>query len=373
MLGGGVTVEVRRGRTAVVLRGLAAVLTMDEVARDARELVNQALDLMAVRSLGTFSLTDGTSPAITWAGQGATTLRTTGDLHGTFGASFGGPPVPPPAAWHPSLRYFRLSQTTTDLFDAFRNLYLGIESLLSTVEPMRMRLDGRPDEGEGQWIARALGAAERRLIGHNNAWLLGRYLDPPEALTGADAVAAVKQDLYAAARTKVFHAKSGRPVALPQHDPDRAVVADALARYARLYTNLAEATLGVRFLTSGLGLGGFDGLVDGFLPSLTIVAADTLWASPQEFAALPQSSVLRMPTTRAPEFDAPFEGAMRGQLDASKIPGGFQVRALGHVMENVPGFVDPLGATLTLEQVDVWEHILMFRAYSQGFKSVYSS
>jgi len=109
----GAAVEVRQGSNAAILGGLDARLTIDDVARDARGLVNTALDLMAVRSLGGYSLTDATSPTITWALHGATTMRTTSDLHMTFGLSVGGPAKPPPSAWHPSMRYFRLSQTQT--------------------------------------------------------------------------------------------------------------------------------------------------------------------------------------------------------------------------------------------------------------------
>ncbi len=369
----GVTVQVREGRTPAVVNGLEAAWTIDDVARDARGLVNQALDLMAVRSLGTYCLTDATAPTVTWAGHGVTVLRTAGDLHGTFGASWGGPPNPGRSAWHPSMRYFRLSQTTTDLFDAFRDLYLAIESLLSTVEPMLMGANGRPAEKEHAWITRALLTAAQRMLHHNSAFVLGRYLDPPTDATGEVAVAEVKADLYEAGRTKVFHAKSGRLVALPQHDPDRAAIAGALARYARFYTELGEAVLGVRFLTSGLGLGGFDGLVDGFLPGLSVVASDRAWATPEEFKRMSASSLLPMPTTRAPEFDAPFEGALRGSLVAADIPAGFVVQAVGHMTDNEPGLVDPLGAALTLEHVDVWEHILTFRAHNQGFKKNYSS
>src|SRR5579871_2257152 len=67
-----------------------------------------------------------------------------------------GNPAPPPVPWHESFRYFRISQTTGDLFDAYRNLYLAVESLLSTVVPMRLNAAGVPGEGEGQWLRRAL-------------------------------------------------------------------------------------------------------------------------------------------------------------------------------------------------------------------------
>jgi hypothetical protein len=53
------------------------------------------------------------------------------------------PPPRRPDPWHPSFRFFRLEQSTTDLVDAFRNCYLALESLLSTIEPVRVRPDGR--------------------------------------------------------------------------------------------------------------------------------------------------------------------------------------------------------------------------------------
>jgi len=370
----GVTVEVRQGSKAAVLGGLKAGSTIDDVAQNARGQVNEALDLMAVRSLGSYSLTDETSPTITWTQHRTLTMRTTSDLPMTFGASVGGPPNPPPGRWHPSMRYFRLSQTTTDLFDAFRNLYLAIESLLSTVEPMRERPDGRPSEGEGEWIERALLTAERRLLRHNGGLMLGRYLEPPSSATGASAVGMVKADLYAGARTRVFHAKTSRPVALPQHDPDRAAIANALARYARFYAELAEPVLGVRFLTSGLGLGGFDALANGLLNGLTLVAASSTLTTSEEFKAAAPESLLRMRTGRAPEFDAPFKAALRGTVDAANLPAGFVVARIGSVQDDeLASTFDDLGGGLTMEGVDVWEHILTFRAYSQGFKVAYSS
>lgn len=63
-LDNGAAVEVRRGSNAAILGGLDARLSIDDVARDVRGLVNTALDLMAVRSLGGYSLTDATSLTI---------------------------------------------------------------------------------------------------------------------------------------------------------------------------------------------------------------------------------------------------------------------------------------------------------------------
>ena len=52
-------------------------------------------------------------------------------------------PPTPTIRWHESFRYFRLSQTTEDLFDAYRNSYLALESVLSGIAPQRTHADGR--------------------------------------------------------------------------------------------------------------------------------------------------------------------------------------------------------------------------------------
>jgi len=49
------------------------------------------------------------------------------------------------------MRFFRVSQTTDNRFDAFRNLYLALESILSKIAPVKSRANGRSDEGEGEW------------------------------------------------------------------------------------------------------------------------------------------------------------------------------------------------------------------------------
>jgi hypothetical protein len=65
-------------------------------------------------------------------------------------------PEPKPLAWHESFRYFRLSQTTDDLFDAYRNAYLALESVLSTIAPQQTNPAGKVTEREGDWFKRAL-------------------------------------------------------------------------------------------------------------------------------------------------------------------------------------------------------------------------
>jgi hypothetical protein len=63
--------------------------------------------------------------------------------------------------WHESFRYFRLSQTTDDLLDAYRNAYLALECVLSSIAPQLTNSASRVAEGEGDWFKRALAAADR--------------------------------------------------------------------------------------------------------------------------------------------------------------------------------------------------------------------
>ena len=84
------------------------------------------------------------------------------------------PPEPAPAPeWHPTFRYFRTSQTADDVFDSYRNLYLVLESIVST-HVLRDREpsigggdDGRDKPtrlGERQWLKVALRRLARRSI-----------------------------------------------------------------------------------------------------------------------------------------------------------------------------------------------------------------
>ncbi len=45
------------------------------------------------------------------------------------------PPPAPPAKWIPALRFYRLSQASRSPYEAYRNLWLGFEALLSAAVP----------------------------------------------------------------------------------------------------------------------------------------------------------------------------------------------------------------------------------------------
>jgi hypothetical protein len=138
----GVEVQLSVQSRGVLVTGLPDV-GLSELPLVARDVANRALDLIAIRSAGSYALAEPAAPSVSWVPSGGgPALRITSEVHSTSGLTIGGPPGPYALQWHECMRYFRMSQTTTDLFDAFRNLYLALESLLSHVAPVRLQANG---------------------------------------------------------------------------------------------------------------------------------------------------------------------------------------------------------------------------------------
>jgi hypothetical protein len=138
-------VELVAGSRRIVARGPSGGGYRD-VRDEGVAAAQQALDVLAIRGGSAETIVDVDSEHLTWWTEpGGTVLRVVfvSDMNVTVSASGGG--QPPTVKWHASFRYFRLSQTTTDLFDAYRNLYLALESILSTVVPPGLGKKGRTE------------------------------------------------------------------------------------------------------------------------------------------------------------------------------------------------------------------------------------
>ncbi len=216
-IAGGWSAFARSDGQDLIVSGPQGAADYETAVEDTISAAQEALDLIAAE--GGHALTiEGTETGhiVWWTESRGIVLR---DMAiSDFGLSFSGTaevldaagnlvtqPAPPPVPWHESFRYFRISQTTGDLFDAYRNLYLAVESLLSTVVRMHLNAAGLPAEGEGQWLRRALTQIHPATVD------LARY-----TVAGvANPVDAVYNDLYAGMRTQLFHSKAGRPTLLP--------------------------------------------------------------------------------------------------------------------------------------------------------------
>jgi hypothetical protein len=180
---------------------------------------------------------------------------------GSSGLPLPQPPAPP-VTWHQSFRYFRLSQTSDDLFDAYRNAYLALESMLDHIAPQEMRSTGRPKEREGEWFKRALTAAGALVP-------LSRFI-PADT---SDAVDYLFADLYQR-RSAMSHSKERRGTLLPRDEADRQAVSDSLLRLVKLYLELIAAQLGTHRVGGGLLSIAFQHMAEPTLNRLEVFASD---------------------------------------------------------------------------------------------------
>jgi hypothetical protein len=168
-LASGVVVSKKGSRALVVSLVAAHGVGPDSALKESIRVAQEALDHWAVKGVMSRTLAAVEDEHNLWCAQADGTLAcricTTTRLNPTFEAraevrdSEGNlvPPKPEPVLeWHTSFRFFRLGQATTDLVDAFRNYYLALEAILSTIEPMELRQDGRPAERETEWLNRTL-------------------------------------------------------------------------------------------------------------------------------------------------------------------------------------------------------------------------
>jgi hypothetical protein len=239
-LASGWTARITKGSSCLVVEGpsnQSNYLDSFEVGLAASQ---EALDFFALRGAQALVLMGAdTSHAVWWSEPRGKILRrmVTIDVpepilraQGTVVRADGTVPprpLPPLITWQPSFRYFRLSQTTSDLVDSYRNMYLAFESLLGFIVPQNLSATGKPKEKEGSWLMRALSHIDKDVPllsyatqGHQNP------------------VQAVFDDIYSGTRTQVFHSKPGRPTLLPHSFLTRQAVMESLERLGRLYLDL---------------------------------------------------------------------------------------------------------------------------------------
>ncbi|TRO68211.1 hypothetical protein [Streptomyces sp. IB201691-2A2] len=256
-----VEVEVHEGVQAVIVRGLTTA-NYEETSSIAPELANQGLDIFTLKGNAPLALMDVEDGHVAWWSEGRDTVirfwcsttitaafRATGVVRGPDG-QVKPPDIETTPQWQESMRYYRMSELTDDLFDAFRNIYLSLESLLSSLHPKRQKPNGH-EEGDFEWFKRALKEEE-------NSVDLRRFSTSSSGNPAHD----IANELHNQIRNRIFHAKdshsstkakSGQSL-LPQRIFDRTQVAEAKDRFGHLYLALAEKAFNALFPTGGTGL-----------------------------------------------------------------------------------------------------------------------
>lgn len=258
----GAQVFVRRGHQYVIVV-LPSIVSDASLVTTTYHHVQQMLDVLSIQGKGDLAIPGGTDGDIVWwRHNGKVNLRISVVATGVFSMSaiatirdaegnIVSNPPPAPPQWHPAFRYFRLSQTTDDLYEAYRNMYLAYESAASTVYPQVM---GETDTKWSKRVARSLGA------------MLADCVEPGVA----DVALAFLREQYKANRCALFHAKKQQQPILPGDLSNRKQVAQAYERLARLVIKLCQQDLNaqrhISFITkAGVQISMIDPLAHTFV------------------------------------------------------------------------------------------------------------
>jgi len=153
-------------------------------------------------------------------------------------------PIPEPD-WTWAFRYYRLSQTSQDIFEAYRNLFLALEALLHSIYPQL------PREREGTWLRRALSGVSAEVS-------LARHV--PTAVTDPIDYFMVSQ--YENVRCRLFHAKFPEAL-LPREELNPTDILSAYEALLRLWRDIAESYFQVSGGGGAVTYQGFKSLMDG--------------------------------------------------------------------------------------------------------------
>lgn len=316
----------------------------------------QGLDLASVQGYGDHWLPDPLDwNLVWWQDAGAVALRFTElsaaevtiTAHATVRDSQGNAPPPvtaPPHAWDESYRYFRLSQTTDDLFDSYRNLYLALESILNSIAPIQPR--GKNGwEQEKVWIPRALNA-----VGLAS---LASLAPSPTTATPADDI---YDDLYKDKRTALFHAKGNRAHYVPHNPVTRQSVAESHERITNLYLAIVETRRRIIRQSGGITDAGFRSITS-VLDAGSRMYASVNARTEEEVAELPNAAdAIPLQTRRASELDRTNMAYVVAEEAVSRmsiIPTVRQVTLL--LVDGTPFMLSDLGESLDLDGVARFE------------------
>lgn len=158
--GGDWQVEFSKNSTDVIARTMLTV-SYEELQISGFSAIQEALDILSVKGLLTANLSDPAGSNVgVYHSNGKYILYAYYLFDFPIRANFNFKLIEASGnedksllielVWNESFRYYRLSQTSNDLFEAYRNLYLGLEALLNSYFPKKK------NEQEKNWLERCL-------------------------------------------------------------------------------------------------------------------------------------------------------------------------------------------------------------------------
>jgi hypothetical protein len=359
----GYQVEVRSDSKTVVVRG-GTNSTYPQALLESLSMCHKGLDLIAMRRGIALAIERPRDKHVTWWEDSRGRIARAVSL---IPFKTDAPPVtvtvsdqsgrerpqPEPVLnWHPSLRYFRLSQITSDLIDAYRNMFLAIEALLSDIRPKQ------PGEGERAWLIAAFQDAHSRFD-------LSAFGQVTKGREGEE----LHEDFAEEARHQINHAKLQRNILLPHEARVQQQLADKLRRLGNLFLKLCESYLGIRRVTGGMFSIVFRRMMDGVEGSLRIVATDDRTSvvsdSDRQVSIADGASAIWIPASRCADYDSRTQRAVIAVLAKDQFA---SLRSIGRYFAAIsvdePFAYAELGESLVLDGIDVVELVLGLYHYN---------
>jgi hypothetical protein len=251
--------ELRTGGAHVCVRSADSNLqqTLDSVMEEAHDVAQHLLDMLAVEERNPLIVAEPHDNVVWRSGPNGLKLQATcslpivaeltvkAEVRNAAGEVLPDPPYMAPQH-HFAYRYYRYSQAAQNVFDAYRNMFLALESLLDYIEPKQ------PTNGETHWLTKALATAQARGLN------LATFAKPGSTDPVQDFVDAH----YSAVRCAAFHSKSSTGHALrPGSLSDDATALHQLLAVQTLVDELLKSLFSVTLKSGGFMHAGFEHLL----------------------------------------------------------------------------------------------------------------
>jgi hypothetical protein len=352
----GAEIELRQGQRDAVARFRGAADTY----QSGHALAQQGLDLLSMLGRVDAVIADAEAEHVLWWLEQAglvVRLVSTPTLPVSLGPVTGeardaqGNIVPPPPVvprHHLGFRFYRLAQVTDDLYDAYRNMYLAFEVLLSS------RFRRAENERERDWLKRGLEEASREVV--------IKDLVPQ----GTSDVAQAVLDLIYSARLRLFHAKEGEEFYAPQDSPaDRKLVSQALRAFTLIVLRMAEAWFETRRMGGWVNLEWvYQKAVEKLRGTSLMASGDSSPLDPSEgdLSHARFRDALRIPTRLAPELQRGAAPAVFGSAEAADLTRLPVLRRIDVITASTPYISQLLDSECILDGVARLEVLTHIRA-----------
>ena len=357
----GAELEIKAGQRDIVVRFEGAT-SAEDAAHQSYQLAQKGLDMLSVLGQVDLAIQEAENENLVWwSDPRGIVLRLTSTSTMTMKLSVGTPkleipdknediiqPSSPSPGHHIAFRYYRLAQTTEDLYDAYRNMYLAFESLLSSQFP---KFRG---ERELDWLHRSLECARSAIV-------LDNLVVPSQ-----DIVETLIQVVYLDARLPLFHAKDGQGFFPPQASPmDRQVVARALTVLTQVVLRMADAWHGIRRAGGGVFYSWVYENIKQLLNACSMViteCADPVDVSERDLSHERFRIGVKLESRLAPELERRNEPAFLGSIMVSDLAQAREVRRIEVITSDRPYIAQILESALVCDGALRLEVLMHFRA-----------